>query len=387
MPPPPAPPSRRQRTTSPPPPVAERIRGALLGLWLGDVLGFAMQGRNFPNVPEFPALFSKPPESAPARPPSRAHSLSLGFASCAAHCFLNGRQFHLGNLLNAYRRHAAFLQNAGKLAASSPPEETPPGKEPSIEPALAWTLEHFPRFHSPHAFLECHVRNPAPSPILDGVLLRALPAACFFYAQPSERMQAVTEEALATQTGPLGALASVAWAAAVSQCILSPDTYASNAKLLEVMQRDVADVAPTLIPMGINPASIQQALSLLKEDMECAQKTTPNLYGPTLNLRQHGGQLRLSFRLALWELLHAPEAEAASAAARLVEDVIRRGGSPASQGALVASLCGARWGKACLPNPGLEPFAPLPPQAWQPSSPGDASFLKTLAETMASKLS
>jgi len=365
--------------------VAERLQGALLGLWLGDLLGSALAGKTFPPVPEFPTLYTKPQALGPPRPYSREPSLALGFAACAAYAFLNSRQFHLGNLLGAYRQHAAFLLYAGKLAPLSPPEEEGPAL-PSLEPALARALEAFPRFHSPEAFLEQSLRGPATSPVLDGVLLRSVPAACFFYEDSLARVQAVAKEALATQTGPLGALAGIALAALVAQCILSAHAYAPAAELLEAMQRDMAQAAPLLAHMGLNPAAIGQALSLLDEDMAYAQKDSPNLYAPALNLRLHAGQLRVSFRLALWELFHAPEASAGGGPACIIEDAVHRGGSPPTQGALVAALCGARWGKGCLPAPpGLSPPSPLPPKPPQRHSCGDASFLVALGEAVVAK--
>jgi len=233
--------------------------------------------------------------------------------------------------------------------------------------------------------LEYAARSPLPhGPVVDAVLLRSLPLACFFYADTPKRIAAVMETALAAQGGALGALGSVALAALLAESILSPQPHAPLKALLEAMQRDMAQAAPALLQMGLGPAaSIHQALASLHEDINHAQKDSPNLYGPALNLRQHAGYLRVSFRLALWELFHAPE----EAPGSVVEDVIRRGGSPSSQGALVACLCGARWGKACLPRPGEGAFSPSSPSP-PPSSPvfQNASFLETLGEALVAKL-
>lgn len=358
-------PPRRQRALAPsPPPVAERLHGALLGLWLGNVMGMAMAGRSFPLLPAFPKLYEKPPAVGPPKPHPRGHGPALGFAACGAGCLLQAKQFQLGTLFKAYGQYAAFLQKHPQ-ASQLPPEA-----------ALARALEAFPRFFSAEAFLQHSVRAPVASPVMDGVLLRSLPAACFFYADSVARVQAVTEEAAASQTGALGAMACVALAALVSEAVLSPGEGAPLAKLLEAMHRDMAQAAPRLADMGLRPAAVQQALALLEEDMAFAPKECPNLYSPALNLRQHGGQLRPTFRLALWALWHAPSSNPGC----VIEDVVRRGGSPASQGALLAALCGARWGKGCLPNPGLEPLAPL--VAKPPPPCGDASLLVALAQVV-----
>jgi len=385
--------SRRQRRISPPPPpVAERLRGALLGLWLGDLMGCATQGQCFRPPPEFPGLYAKPEAPPPGRPHPRGHSPGLGFAACAAYCLLKERTFELHSLLQAYLRYFAFLQLRGTLAPLSlQGEEEPPPPAPEeggapapLEPALAFTLKSFPRFRSAQAFLGQHLRSLPALPVLDGVLLRSLPVACFFYAQEAARVEAVAQVALATGTGALGALSCIALGGLLSACILSEHSFAPDAALLEAMQQHMQQAAPRLVGMGLHPEAVHKALCLLEEDVEYAQKACPNLYGPGLSLRQHAGQLRPSFRLALWELLHAPGPLAPPPSACVIEDVVRRGGSPPSQGALVAALYGARWGKRALPNPGLEPLAPVPSPP--PLSCGEASFLTSLAETLAARL-
>ncbi|MCL2179442.1 MAG: ADP-ribosylglycohydrolase family protein, partial [Cystobacterineae bacterium] len=387
--------TRRPPPSSPPPLVGERLRGSLFGLWLGERMGASMRGLCFP-LPEFPSLYIKPKAVGPPLRYPREYGLPLGFACSVAHCLFEKREFLLGELLLAFRRYATLLYQTGVLPpptstleeAPSPTEytsteeNTPP--PPSLESGLAWALEQFPRFHCTEAFLTFSAHAPPPPPpISDTVLLLALPLACFLYAHTPQRIAAVAQTALAMHTGPLGALASVALAALTSESILSKQPCAPMADLLEAMHRDLSQTAFNLLQMGVGPASsVQQAQTFLLEDIAFAQKHNPNLYGPALNLRQHAGHLRLSFRLALWELFHAPESTPGNA----VEDVIRRGGSPTTQGALVASLCGARWGKTCLPQPtGLE-FSPPPASPPPPPAFRNASFLEALAEAMVANL-
>jgi hypothetical protein len=366
-------------------------------------MGCAVAGKYFP-VSMFPTLFGKTQDLPPPRRHPREHSLALGFACCNAYSLFHARQFHLPSLLQAYKRHASLLIHAGKLAPFSssaennasfhPPHNAPPQENteepplPSLEPAFAWTLKHFSHVHSTYAFLEQNVRLPAPLPVLDGVLVRSLPPACFFYADAPARLEAIAEEALVTRTGALGALAAVALAALVANAISSPHAVAPAADLLGAMQRDMADVAPVLAKKGLRPAAVLEALSTINEEITCAQKDDPGLYAPAPNLHLHAGQLRTTFRLVLWELLHAPEPSDSEGPERAIQDVIRRGGSPASQGALVTALCGARWGKNLLPNPGLEPFAPLPPP-FPPLPPHlqlvGPSWLEALAKEIASR--
>ena len=54
--------------------------------------------------------------------------------------------------------------------------------------------------------------------------------------------------------------------------------------------------------------------------------------------------VRIAFRLAYWELCHAPSFEAG------LLDVVNRGGAADANGALTGALLGARFGERALPE-------------------------------------
>jgi ADP-ribosylglycohydrolase len=89
---------------------------------------------------------------------------------------------------------------------------------------------------------------------------------------------------------------------------------------------------------------VSQASAFLRQDLELAQKDDPQLYGPELHLhrpQQHA--VRVAFRLAFWELMHATSAESA------LLDVIHRGGDTEAHATITGALVGAFHGEEALP--------------------------------------
>jgi ADP-ribosylglycohydrolase len=67
-----------------------------------------------------------------------------------------------------------------------------------------------------------------------------------------------------------------------------------------------------------------------------------------LHLHRHQGFVRVAFRLAFWQLVHAPDFAAG------VIDVANRGGDADTNAAIVGALLGARDGLATLPRRWVE---------------------------------
>jgi ADP-ribosylglycohydrolase len=70
----------------------------------------------------------------------------------------------------------------------------------------------------------------------------------------------------------------------------------------------------------------------------------PQLYGPELHIHDQAGFVRVAFRLAFWEMLHAPTFEAA------LVDVANRGGDADTNAAIAGALCGAVAGELEIPD-------------------------------------
>jgi ADP-ribosylglycohydrolase len=86
-------------------------------------------------------------------------------------------------------------------------------------------------------------------------------------------------------------------------------------------------------------AAIESAARALADDLEHARAADPELYGPELHLVKQEGFVRVAFRLAFWELVHAYTFEEA------LLDVINRGGDADTNGAITGALVGALFGE------------------------------------------
>ena len=82
----------------------------------------------------------------------------------------------------------------------------------------------------------------------------------------------------------------------------------------------------------------------LLDDLIAAEHDDPDLYGNKLHLHRTQGFVRVAFRLAFWELLHAPSYEAA------LIDVANRGGDADTNGAITGALLGATHGEDGIPE-------------------------------------
>jgi ADP-ribosylglycohydrolase len=63
-----------------------------------------------------------------------------------------------------------------------------------------------------------------------------------------------------------------------------------------------------------------------------------------LSLHHHQGFVRVAFRLAFWELVHAGSFEAG------LIDVVNRGGDADTNGAVTGALLGSLYGEAHIPS-------------------------------------
>jgi ADP-ribosylglycohydrolase len=83
-------------------------------------------------------------------------------------------------------------------------------------------------------------------------------------------------------------------------------------------------------------------------DLELATSDDPQLDGAAeghaLDILMQAGFVRVAFRLAFWQLLHAPSFESA------LIDVVNRGGDADTNGAITGALLGAYYGEHKIPT-------------------------------------
>jgi hypothetical protein len=89
---------------------------------------------------------------------------------------------------------------------------------------------------------------------------------------------------------------------------------------------------------------VTTATADVKEDLSVANQNDPLLYWPELHMHRKLDHVRVAFRLAYWELWHAPSFEAA------LIDVVNRGGDSDVNGAVTGALLGAFYGEEAIPK-------------------------------------
>jgi len=194
-------------------------------------------------------------------------------------------------------------------------------------------------FTAARTYWDTHARRPAGN----GSLMRTAPIGVFFATDRDARVKASLEESLLTHADPRCALACVAFNAAIAAALTTSEP--TPGRLVEAAQSDLATagaVLGRLLPQALR--EVQDALGAIREDLLLSQKEDPQLYGPEIHLHHHQGFVRVAFRLAFWELFHAPTFEAA------VIDAVNRGGDADTNGAIVGALLGAVHGEGALPK-------------------------------------
>jgi ADP-ribosyl-[dinitrogen reductase] hydrolase len=349
------PPPRRKEPQGPDPLPGQRSRGALLGLAVGDALGAPLRGRNL-LAPPFPQLATGPrrnpaggiikprlpkqepsldefpeegiPEDVPLEPP--VLELRKGQVTDETHmacCLASSlREVKSYNAADAARRYRAWKAHSIDMSES-------------VREVLDEMESGLPMLGAGRrVWLRTFRRS-----CTNGSLARTAPIGVFFAKEDAARMQASFEDSALTHFDPRCQLACVAFNAAIAKAITG------GAKL---EPKDLITAAQTGLSIGA-PALARSAADYIEEvtvaknhlmaDLEAAQQNDPMLYGPDLHLHRQYGHVRTAFRLAFWELLHAPNLEAG------LVDVVNRGGEADAHGAITGALLGAFHGEEAVP--------------------------------------
>jgi ADP-ribosylglycohydrolase len=171
----------------------------------------------------------------------------------------------------------------------------------------------------------------------NGSLMRVAPIAVALAHDPIARRLAALADSAITHFDPRCRIACAALCAAIGEAFAGrPDP----ASMLSAAITEVDDATSALIDLVPRDGpDIESARDAMHRDLELAAKDDPELYGPEIHLHRHQGFVRVAFRLAFWELLHAPSFEAA------LIDAVNRGGDADTNGAITGALLGARFGE------------------------------------------
>ncbi len=303
-----------------------RAKGALLGLAVGEALGLPLEGRTL-HAPPFPSLADGPyldmkPDGLVERRAGQT-GIVTAMAAALASVLQNDRNADVESIARGYLRlrevNSRFPDN--------------------VMVAMELLAEgRSPLFAGRQAYYEAAEKH------LDAVpMARAVPLALAHKDDQQTRTLRSLECAGITHFAPLARLASAALngliAAAVTTTLEAIDIHASS----KAVETELSLAAATL--GRLEPDVVQQtkdAFEFLKDDFDSAQRSDPKLYGPELHLFGRTPTARIAWRLALWELFHAPSFEAG------LVDVVNRGGTTSVNGAVCGALLGAKFGAEAI---------------------------------------
>jgi ADP-ribosyl-[dinitrogen reductase] hydrolase len=304
-----------------------RARGALWGLAVGDALGTTLEFKTL-TAPSFPELCPGPHRDITGKGPFDVRPGQVTddtqMAVALATSLRGLRLFDAGDVLGRYRAWRPHAFDIGAQTAA-----VLDAYKPAAGP-----------FHAALAYWVHKGRQPAGN----GSLMRTAPLGVFFWKDREARVKASLEDSALTHVDPRCQLACVALNAAIAQAIAAPGTPDPK-KIIGLVAGELTVAAARLgrqLPDHVR--EVQEAVTALKADLDLAQKPDPLLYGPEIHLHHHQGFVRVAFRLAFWELLHAPSFEAA------LVDVVNRGGDADTNGAITGALLGAFHSEAGIPS-------------------------------------
>ncbi len=302
-----------------------RAQGALLGLAVGDALGTTNEFKTM-TAPPFPGLAEGPvadvvgggPFSLPAGGVTDDTQMAAALAVAVT----------AAPVLTAHDLAARYL--AWREVAFD------------VGVQIGQCLDHVARGGAAHAAGRAVWEERQRHPAGNGSLMRTAVIGALLAGAPEVRRQATFLDSAITHFDPRCQLACAAFNAAIAHAVGDAPTPASMlqaaARELEVAARALRAHHPDL------EREIDQAAAALAADLERARADDPGLYGDEVNLPRMAGFVRVAFRLAWWELLHAPSFTAA------VIDAANRGGDADTNAAIVGALWGAYAGVDAIPR-------------------------------------
>ena len=300
-----------------------RARGALLGLAIGDALGTTNEFKRlaappFPKLADGPVI--EPIGGGPFRVKPGQVTDDTQMATCLAASLRGCDGFSAEDALGRYRawqKHAFDIGNQTASALSSGLPADLCGKNVWLESGR--------------------------SAAGNGSLMRTAPIGVFYSGNPAERTRASLEDSALTHFDPRCQLACAAFNGAIAFC-LNAKTPPKPEAVLAATQSALTLAAATLAKGAREYIrEVQDAAEVLKLDLSFAKKEDPEVYGPELKLFEMQGFVRVAFRLAFWELCHAPTLEAG------LVDIANRGGDADTNAAITGALLGAFHGEEAIP--------------------------------------
>ncbi len=303
--------------------------GALFGLAVGDALGTTNEFKNL-AAPAFPELATGPVNDVIGAGPFRLVAGQVTddtqMAAALVYPFVTANRLAPSQLAAKYLAWRGVAFDVGmqiNAALDAIRDGTPAGEAGR----LVW--ERGKRFPAGNGSL---MRT-----AVIGVLLAGLPEA--------RRLASFADSAI-THFDPRCQLACAAFNASIAAAVVE---RASPTAMLRVAGDEVRAAAAVLLARYPElRTEIAAAELALLDDLAAACDDDPALYSDALHLHRSAGFVRVAFRLAYWELLHADDFAAA------VIDVANRGGDADTNAAIAGALVGACRGIAEIPERWVE---------------------------------
>lgn len=303
----------------------DRLRGALIGLAVGDALGTTLELTRAEKAPAFPELGTGPHTEITGGGP---FDLLPGqvtddtqMAVTLAMSLVEKGDFDLFDVANRYVSWSTEAFDIGGQTSAALG-----AVQRGVSPVEAGR----------HVWLKRGKR-----PAGNGSLMRTTPIAIKYAKAPERCLEVSLADSSITHFDPRCQLACAAFNASLVGAIHGDDPEALVADALaalecafEYIQRHDSTFT----------REARDALAILSEDLEAAQRDDPGLSGDLEVDGPAQGFVRIAFRLAYWELLHAPSFEAA------LIDVVNRGGDADTNGAITGALLGACYGSRAIPS-------------------------------------
>ncbi len=323
------PPRRRAEPQEPELPPSARARGALLGLAVGDAFGAPLRERLF-VAPPFPKLADGPYMQVTGGGPQELRKGQVTdetqLAACLAWSLRTARRY---DAADAMRRYRAWAPHAVEVS------------DPLVKDVLTDLEESgMPALTAGHRVWVRSGRQRAGG----GSLARTAPIGVFLAGDDKARMLASFEDSALTHFDPRCQLACAAFNAALARAFRGGDVQPAHLVTAALSGLSVASATLGRL-QGDYVQEVSASNALLREDLALAQQEDPQLYGPGLHMHRTQVQVHVAFRLAFWELLHAPSFEAA------LVDVVNRGGDTDTNAAVTGALLGAFHGEDAIPPP------------------------------------
>jgi ADP-ribosylglycohydrolase len=305
--------------------VRPRAAGALLGLAVGDALGTTNEFK-FLQGPAFPELATAPVDDVVGGGPFKLVAGQVTddtqMAAVIAERFLASDLFVAGDLAKGYLAWRDVAFDVG-VQITQVLDQIASGTAADKAGRAVW---------------EARDRFPAGN----GSLMRTAVIGVLLAGMDAEtRRRATFIDSTITHFDPRCVLACAAFNAAIAHALTEKPSPSS---MLRAASAELPEAAAQLrLHYGDIASEIEAARTALAGDLEAARDDDPQLYGEELHLHKGAGFVRVAFRLAFWELLHAPDYRAA------VVDAANRGGDADTNAAIVGAVLGAFHGIDSIP--------------------------------------